>query len=77
MALTALQPQSGRSARPENRRHLAAGEAPGILGSQDVEHAAGPERPPGFAADSAPGRYPAEYRRLVKDYFKSVAGSSK
>lgn len=76
-AFTALPQQAGRSDRRENRRHLAAGEAPGTLGSLDVEHAAGPARPPGFAADSAPGRYPAEYRRLVKDYFKSVAGGSK
>jgi hypothetical protein len=77
MAFTALQPQAGRSERRENRRHVAAGEPPATLGSEDVEHAAGPARPPGFAADSAPGRYPAEYRRLVKDYFKSVAGGSK
>jgi hypothetical protein len=76
-ALTAIQQQAGRSERRENRRHLAAGEGPATLGSQDVERLSGSARPPSPASDAAAGRYPAEYRKLVKDYFRSVAGGAK
>jgi hypothetical protein len=77
-ALTQLQQQqAGRSEKRENRRHRPAGESPAALDSQDVERLAGPVRPPSAAADGSDGRYPAEYRRLVKDYFRSVAGGGK
>lgn len=74
---TLQQQQAGRSEKRENRRHLAAGESPAALGSRDVERLGTARRPPEAAVDSSSGRYPAEYRRLVKDYFRSVAGGGK
>lgn len=73
-SLTRMQQRAGHGEKRENRRHQAARESPAALGGEDVERVEDVARPPTPAADSATGRYPAEYRRLVKDYFKAVAG---
>jgi hypothetical protein len=74
MLMRVMQQQSGRSTKRENRRHLAGADLPGELGKQDVEQLATGARTPPSVTDPSAGRYPAEYRRLVKDYFKAVAG---
>ena len=72
--LSTLQQQSGHSKKQESRRHGPAGEAPAALGNQDVERLSESHRPPTAGSDPSNSRYPVEYRRLVKDYFQSVAG---
>jgi len=74
MALTLQQQSQGRSSRRENRRHLPGADLPGELGQEDIERLTDPTRKPSAVTDPAAGRYPAEYRRLVRDYFKAVAG---
>ncbi|HXG23333.1 MAG TPA: hypothetical protein VNJ09_02165 [Chthonomonadales bacterium] len=73
MALTLHQQQAGTSTRRQNRRHLPGTELPGTLSKQDVEKLTSTQRKPDAVIDPAPGRYPAEYRRLVQEYFRAVA----
>jgi hypothetical protein len=73
-ALTLRQQQSGSSTRRQNRAHFPGANLPGALGQEDVERLSEPSRKPASVADSSEGRYPVEYRKLVKDYFKAVAG---
>lgn len=74
MALTLQQRSQGRSSRRESRRHLPGADLPGELGQEDIERLTNPSRKPSAVTDPSAGRYPAEYRRLVKAYFKAVAG---
>lgn len=73
MALTLHQQQSGASIRRQNRRHFPPAELPGKLSAQDVEKLTTTPRKPDAVTDPASGRYPAEYRRLVQEYFRAVA----
>jgi hypothetical protein len=74
MALPLYQPNASSSARRENRRRFPGGNLPGELGAQDIERLTEVARKPAAVTDPAPGRYPAEYRRLVQEYFRAVAG---
>jgi hypothetical protein len=72
MALT-QQPTGGT--KPQEKKNLPGGERLGTLAPDRVEKPDG-GRPTALpkATDRAASRYPAEYRRLVQEYFKSVAG---
>jgi hypothetical protein len=74
IALSLMMQPSGGGARKENRSG-ARGERIGELSSDSVE-TAGFEAPQPLpnASDRESSRYPVEYRRLVRDYFKAVAG---
>ncbi len=68
-----LQP-SGGGIRRKNQGG-ERGERVGELSSDSVENVgAEPPQPPPTATDRDASRYPIEYRRLVRDYFKAVAG---
>lgn len=45
------------------------------LSGKNVESVSAPPNPPSKATDKDASRTPAEYRRLVQDYFKSVSGN--
>ncbi len=66
--------QPGGGTRRQKPPKLLAGEPPGTLGAQDIERLPGAARPPSAVSDANASRYPAEYRRLVRDYFRAVAG---
>ncbi len=58
--------------RRDRKQNRIAG-APADLSPADVESMKNPARRQQRAADSDPNRYPPEYRKLISDYFKSVA----
>lgn len=74
MALMLHQQWAGASTPRQNRRHLPGAELPGKLSAQDVEKLTTAPRKPDAVTDPASRRYPAEYRRLVREYFRAVAG---
>lgn len=72
LALT-MQPSGGQTRKEKHGGPRA--ERLGELSSDSVENlGAEPPQPPIKATDREASRYPSEYRRLVRDYFKAVAG---
>jgi hypothetical protein len=68
-----VKPQPGTAGlRRRKTQNPIAGQPAGFAPG-DVEVLPNPSRTPPKAADSDSGRYPAEYRKLISDYFKSVA----
>jgi hypothetical protein len=58
------------------QRHRVQNRVPGQpagLAPEDVEVMKNPARRPPRASDADSGRYPAEYRKMISDYFRSVA----
>ncbi|HZT41439.1 MAG TPA: hypothetical protein VFA07_04590 [Chthonomonadaceae bacterium] len=74
IALSLMVQPSGGGTRKENNGGVR-GERIGELSSDSVEKVGSePPQPPPKASDREASRYPVEYRRLVRDYFKAVAG---
>ena len=46
---------------------------PAGLAPEDIDLFPSPARTPPKARDTTTARYPPEYRKLISDYFKSVA----
>ena len=67
-------PRAGGTAGPRRRKgqNALAGQPAG-LAPEDIDLFPSPARTPPKAGDTGSGRYPAEYRKLISDYFKSVA----
>ena len=55
------------------RERDSYGRQPAGLAPEDIDFFPSPARTPPKAGDTDSGRYPAEYRKLISDYFKSVA----
>ena len=69
--MTTRQLRSGGGLKRMTNKSRAPGQ-PADLAPESVEYMKNPNSKPPQAADSAAGGYPAEYRKLIKDYFKSV-----
>ncbi len=73
MSLTP-QPSSGTKSKPENKGGPRAQPLAQFSKDNSEKPDATKPTPPTRATDKDSSRYPTEYRRLVRDYFKSVAG---
>ncbi|MCW3061235.1 MAG: smc 7 [Capsulimonas sp.] len=62
---------TGGMKKMRHANHLGTGSAP--LSPSDVEVMKNPSQKPAKAGDHDPNRYPPEYRKMISDYFKSVA----
>ncbi len=73
MSLTP-QASSGSRAKPNSKGGPRAQPLTAFSKDNSEKPEADSTRPAAKASDKEAARYPAEYRRLVRDYFKSVAG---
>jgi hypothetical protein len=74
MAMALTQQQSGGGVK-QDKKNKPGGEHIGAIAPDALEKPTG-DKPKALpkGVDRAASRYPAEYRRLVQDYFKSVSG---
>ena len=63
---------AGGGGRHHRAQNMLPGQ-PAALAPEDVEVMKNPARTPPKASDADTGRYPAEYRKMISDYFKAVA----
>jgi hypothetical protein len=68
-----VKPQPGTAGLQRRRTQNSVAGQPAGFAPGDVEVLPNSARTPPKAADPDTGRYPAEYRKLISDYFKSVA----
>jgi hypothetical protein len=68
-----VKPQRGTAGLQRRKTQNSIAGQPAGFAPEDVEVLPNPARTPAKAADPDSARYPAEYRKLISDYFKSVA----
>jgi hypothetical protein len=69
----ALQQQSQSQKSKRTKRHIPGAERVAEMAAEQAERDIAVPRQPVAASDAGAGRYPVEYKVLVKDYFKAVS----